>query len=120
MEWWVCTTMSSSIHEMFSIFAQFQLQEQVNFFFKNNEKNEKKWKKQPWTLAYILVFQTMSFPLSSIFGPNQLNFLPKWCHVDTTSIWFHLALDPHPKALGLIYGSQPIGMLHFVGPWTLV
>jgi hypothetical protein len=31
-----------------------------------------------------------------------------------------LVFDHHLKALGLIYGSPPIGMFHFVGPWTLV
>ncbi len=88
---------------------------------KTMKNSEKQWKRQLWTLAYILVLQTRSFPLSSIFfGQNQLNFLPKWCHVNTISIWSHLVLDPHLKALGLIYGSQPIRMFHFVGPWTLV
>jgi hypothetical protein len=80
------------------------------------KNNEKQWKRQPWTLTYILILQTVSFPLSSIFGPNQLNFPTKWSHVDTISIWFHLVWDLHLKALGLIFGSEPIGMLHFVGP----
>jgi hypothetical protein len=57
MEWWVCTQQfPSSIHEMSSILAQSQLQEQVGKkTLKNNENSEKQWKKQPWTLAYILV-----------------------------------------------------------------
>jgi hypothetical protein len=54
------------------------------------------------------------------FGLDQLNFPPKWCHVDATSIWLQLILDLHKKALGPIYGSRPIRMLHFVGPWTLI
>jgi hypothetical protein len=73
--------------------------------------SEKQWKRQPWTLAYILVIQTMSSPFSSIFGPDQLNFLPKWCHVYATSIWVQLVLDLHLMALGLIYDYQPIRML---------
>jgi hypothetical protein len=34
---------------------------------KNNENHEKQWKKQPWTLPYILVLQTMSFPFELHF-----------------------------------------------------
>jgi hypothetical protein len=35
------STMSSSIHGMFSILAQFQLQEQMKKKLKNDENNEK-------------------------------------------------------------------------------
>jgi hypothetical protein len=49
-----------------------------------------------------------------------LNFLPKWCPIDTISISLQLILDLHLKALDPIYDFQSIGMLHFVGPWTLV
>jgi hypothetical protein len=58
----------------------------------------------------------LSFELHFWF--EVIEFPTKWCHVNTISIWFHLLLDL--KALGFIYGFQPIGMLHFVGPWTLV
>jgi hypothetical protein len=61
----------------------------------------------------------LSFELY-FFGLDQLNFPPKWCHVDATSIWLQLVVDPHLKALGPIYGFQPIGMFHFVGPWTFI
>jgi hypothetical protein len=44
---------------------------------------------------------------------------PKWCHVDLALICHFLVLDPHLKAIGLIYGSHPIGLLYFIGPWTL-
>jgi hypothetical protein len=30
-----------------------------------------------------------------------------------------LVLDPRLKAMGSIYGSPPIGLLYFIGPWTL-
>ncbi len=40
----VHSTMSSSIHEMSFILAQFQLQEQVKKPLKNNENSEKQWK----------------------------------------------------------------------------
>jgi hypothetical protein len=30
-----------------------------------------------------------------------------------------LVLDPHLKAMGPIYGPQPIGLAYFIGPWTL-
>jgi hypothetical protein len=41
----VHSIMSSSIHEMFSIFTQFQLQQQVKRkTLKNNENDEKRWK----------------------------------------------------------------------------
>ncbi len=39
--------------------------------------------------------------------------------IDDTSNWLELILDPHLKALVPIYDSQLIGMLHFVGPFTL-
>jgi hypothetical protein len=101
----VHSTMSSSIHEMSSIFAQLQLQKQVNYFLNKEfflKNNEKQWKKQHWTLAYILVLQTMSFPLSSIiwFGPIEFpsKMVPCKCH-------FSLVLDPNLKALGPIYGK---------------
>jgi len=97
----VHSMMSSSIHEMFSILAQFQLQTSEKKTLKNNESNEKQWKKQPWTLAYILVLQAMSSPFSSIFGPDQLNFPPKWCHVYATSIWLQLVLDLGSSFKGL-------------------
>jgi hypothetical protein len=44
---------------------------------KNNESGEKQWKKQLWTLGYILVLKTMSFPLSSIFWFRPIEFLSK-------------------------------------------
>ncbi len=49
---------------------------------------------------------------------NQLIFSPKWCHVSLASIYHFLVLDPHLKAVGPIYGSHPIGLLYFIGPWT--
>ncbi len=69
--------------------------------------------------------QIMSSPLSSFFffflGPNQLIFPPKWCHVCLGLICHLWVLDrPHLKvAVGPIYGSQPIELLYFIGPWTL-
>jgi hypothetical protein len=55
----VRSTMSSSIHEMSYIFVQSQLQEQVEKqlgkTMKIMKNSEKQWKKQPSTLAYILV-----------------------------------------------------------------
>jgi hypothetical protein len=50
---------------------------------------------------------------------NQLMLPPKWCHVDLALICPFLVLDPDLKAIGLIYGSHPIGLLYFIGPWTL-
>jgi hypothetical protein len=38
------------------------------------EKNNKQKHEQPWTLTYILVLQTMSFPLSSFFFWFQTNW----------------------------------------------
>jgi hypothetical protein len=50
---------------------------------------------------------------------NQLIFPPKWCHIGSASICHFLVLDPHPKAMGPIYGSHPIGLFYFIGTWTL-
>jgi hypothetical protein len=36
-----------------------------------------------------------------------------------TSICPYLVLDLHLTAKSPIYGSQPIGILYFTGPWTL-
>jgi hypothetical protein len=42
------------------------------------KKSKKQQNEQPWTLAYILVLQTMSSPLNSFFlGPNNWAFPPK-------------------------------------------
>jgi len=50
---------------------------------------------------------------------NQFIFPPKWCHLGLALICHSLVLDPHPKATGPIYGSQPIWFLYFIGSWTL-
>ncbi len=60
----------------------------------------------------------LSFELF-FFGPNQLIFPPKWCHVGLASIGQFLVLSPRLKAMGPIIDSQPIGLLYFIGPWTL-
>jgi hypothetical protein len=75
----------------------------------------------PWTLACILVVQIISSPLSSLFFWFEPIDPPsrKWCHVGLASICHFLVLDPHLKAMGSIYGSQPIGLLYFIGPWNL-
>jgi hypothetical protein len=51
-----------------------------------------------------------------VWGSNQLIFAPKWCHVDLALICHFLVFHPHLKAMGPIYGSHPIGLLHFIGP----
>jgi hypothetical protein len=48
-----------------------------------------------------------------------LIFHPKWCHVGLASTCHFLVLDPHPKGVGPIYGSYPIGLLYFIGPGSL-
>ncbi len=52
------------------------------------------------------------------FGLNQLT-PSNWCHVILASIYHFWILDPHLKAMGPIYGSQPIVLFYFIGPWTL-
>ncbi len=67
---------------------------------KTLKNNEKQWKKQPWTLAYILVLQTMSSPLSSTFWfrPTQFpsKMVPYRCHLNLASI----GLGSSSKGLG--------------------
>jgi len=76
----------------------------------------------PWTIACILVLQIMSSPFELFFFlvSNQLIFSPKWQHVHLVSICYFLILDPCLKAMGPIYGSYPIKLLYFIGPWTLI
>jgi hypothetical protein len=50
---------------------------------------------------------------------DQLIFPPKWCHVGLALICHFFVLDSRPKAMGPIYSSQPIGLLYFIGAWTL-
>jgi len=57
--------------------------------------------------------------LAFFFGLNQLIFPPKWCHAGLALICHFLVLDSHLKAMGSIYGSHPIGLPYFIGPWTL-
>jgi hypothetical protein len=57
----------SSIHSISSILTEFEQQR----FLKNSEKNKQR-NEQPWTLAYTLVLQIMSSPLSSFKNPDQL------------------------------------------------
>jgi hypothetical protein len=38
---------------------------------------------------------------------------------DLACIFYFLVLDPHLKAMGPIYGSHPIRLLYFIGPWTM-
>jgi hypothetical protein len=101
----------SSIYKMFSIVLNFKNQWKIIYFLK------KQWKKQTWTLAYILVLQTMSFPFSFIFWSRPIEFPSKMmacrCHFKN---WLELISDPHLKALGPIYDSQLLRFLHFVGP----
>jgi hypothetical protein len=44
--------------------------------------------------------------------------LQKCCHAFSLDLPL-LVLDPHLKAVGPIYGSPPIRLLYFIGPWTL-
>jgi hypothetical protein len=81
---------------------------------KNNGRNSLElyltsWFSKPWALFW-----------APFFCLYQLNFPPKWCYMNATSIWLQLVLNLNLKALGPIYGFRPIGMIHFVGPWTLV
>jgi hypothetical protein len=62
--------MSSSIYEMSLILAQSQFKKQM-------KNSEKRWKRQLWTLGYILVLQTMSFSFSSIFWFGPIEFPSK-------------------------------------------
>ncbi len=54
------------------------------------------------------------FWFEPIDSPSQ-----KWSHVGLASIFHFLVWDLHLKAMGSIYGSQPIGLLYFLGPWNL-
>ncbi len=51
----------------------------------NNEKKLKPLNKQPLTLAYMLVFQTMNFLFSFIFWSKSIEFPCKRRHVDANS-----------------------------------
>jgi hypothetical protein len=74
----------------------------------------------PWILAYILVFRIMNIlSFFFFFGLNQLT-PSNWCHVILTSIYHFWILDFRLKAMGPIYGSQPIVLFYFIGPWTLI
>jgi hypothetical protein len=58
--------------------------------------------------------------LELFFGFNQLIFPSKWFLVNLTLICHLLVLDFHLKAMGPIYGYQPIWLFYFIfGPWTL-
>jgi prepilin signal peptidase PulO-like enzyme (type II secretory pathway) len=61
-------------------------------------------------------------PFLALFfwGSNQLTFPPQWYHVDLAVICHFLILDLHRKIVGPIYGSHLIGLLYFIGPWTLI
>jgi hypothetical protein len=61
---------------------------------------------------------SFEFYFCFVGGQNQLIFPPKWCHVDL-GICHVLVMDSHLKAMGPIYGSQPIRLFYFIGPWTL-
>ncbi len=52
-------------------------------------------------------------------GPNQLICPPNCCHVGLASICHLLVFYPHLTGMGPIYGSQPIGLLYFIGTRTL-
>jgi hypothetical protein len=88
----------SSIHSMFSTITEFKQQR----YKKTRKKNKKVKNEQPWTLAYTLVLQIMSSPLSSFFNLEHFVFPPKWCCVGQIRIWFVLVLDPCLKASGPI------------------
>ncbi len=51
--------------------------------------------------------------------PNQLICPPNCCHVGLASICHLLVFYPHLTDKGPIYGSQPIGLLYFIGTRTL-
>jgi len=68
---------------------------------------------------FIYLFIFIYFKIFFRGRLNQLMLPPKWCHVDLALICHFLVLDPHLKAIGLIYGSHPIGLLYFIGPWKV-
>ncbi len=70
----VLSTMSS-ICRMSSMLLEFEQQRYKKIVEKKPKKKNQQQQQQPWTLAYILVFQTLSSPLKKKFG------LEKWCHV---------------------------------------
>jgi hypothetical protein len=68
--------------------------------FKNNGKS-KKWRiYQPWTLTYTLVFQTMSFPLSSFFCFGPIGFPSKMMPCKLNHNFICLGFGPLSKGLG--------------------
>jgi hypothetical protein len=72
----------------------------------------------PWrSLVCILVLQIMSSPLNSFFWFEQIDFPPNCCQTGLASICHFLVSDHHLKAMGPIYGSQPIGLHYF--HWSL-
>jgi hypothetical protein len=93
MEWWVC-------------FQHLQFTTCFLFLHTLNFKN-----KNP---SLFLVFQTMSSLLSWFFDIDQLNFPPQWCHVNVTSNWVELVLDPNLEP-SVQFLTWPIRLLHFVG-----
>jgi len=97
MEWWVC-------------FQHLQFTTSLLFLHNLNLKNKKP--------NLFLDFQTMS-SLLNFFDLDQLNFPPQWSHVNVTSNWVELVLDPDLKPL-VQFLTQPIRLLHFVGPSSKV
>ncbi len=64
---------------------------------------------------------SLDFPNHELSFSNldQLNVPPQRCHVNVTSNWVELVLDPDPKP-SVQFFTQPIRLLHFVGPSSKV
>jgi hypothetical protein len=72
----------------------------------------------PWTLACILVLQIMSSPFRSLKNKSEpIDFPSKMVQCRSSQICHFL--DLHLKVMAPIYGSEPIGLLYFNGPWIL-
>jgi hypothetical protein len=85
---WKCASLNNNLMWIYKLIYASKTSEK-----KTNEKQQKQWKKLPWTLANILVPKPWTFLLASFFGLDQLNFLPNKmilckCHLKLAWIGF--------------------------------
>jgi hypothetical protein len=82
---------------MFSIFTKFEQRGNK----KKRKKKKKKKNEQPWILAYTLVLQTMSYPLSFFFFfLDLIDFASKMMPCRQNHNWICFGHGPLSKGLG--------------------